>query len=307
MNIAVVGGSGFIGKRIVKNLCEQGHQVKVLDIRGENEQLPSGAIFSHCDITNYQETLTGIQGIDAVFHLAGTVLNVARKNPRLAIELDGVGVANVLEACIKSGTSKFVYASSFYVYDGLRPDQNVSEEDRTDIFSAEMFGAVKMAGEKLVYEYSRIHGLKYVVLRFGPAYGPDPRCTCVVYDFIRDGLRRLPLVIWGKGSRKNQYTYVNDIASASTAVLDRQNEVFNIISPEQVSLRDTAEALSRDYGFKVHYDVSKPEGPSLPYISPSKAIKELGWKPATLSDGVRRTVEAVRADDLREHVVAGIA
>ncbi len=112
-------------------------------------------------------------------------------------------------------------------------------------------------------------------------------------------------MIWGKGIRKNQYTYVNDIANASTSALDRTDEVFNIISPEQLSLRDVAEALSRDYGFKVQYDASKPEGPSLPYISPSKAVKELAWKPLTLNEGVHRTVEAMQADSLRRSVAVG--
>ncbi len=307
MNIAVIGGSGFIGKAIVNNLCATGHGVRVLDIRDQNDWISSKATFAQCDVTHYEETLKALRGSDAVFHLAGTDLNVARKNPRLAIELDGLGLANVLEACIHARIPKIVYASSFYIYDGLPADKEVSEKHHSDIFSAEMFGAVKMIGEKLVYEYSRIHNLEYVVLRFGPAYGPDSRCTCVVYDFLKDGLRGLPLVVWGKGNRKNQYTYVNDIANASTSALDHANEVFNIISPEQVPLRDVAEALSRDHGFKVQYDITKSEGPSLPYISPSKAVEELAWEPVTLREGVQQTLEAMRANSLKDRVVVGTA
>src|SRR5712692_11434740 len=98
MNIAVIGGSGFIGKAIANNLCAAGHGVRVLDIQDHNDWISSKATFAHCDVTNYEETLKALRGADAVFHLAGTVLNVARKNPRLAIELDGLGVANVFEA-----------------------------------------------------------------------------------------------------------------------------------------------------------------------------------------------------------------
>ncbi len=306
MNIAVIGGSGFIGRRLVDSLSQEGNDVRVLDIRKGAEDLPVRASFSHCDIANYQDILKALKGTDAVFHLVGTVLNVARKNPHLAVELDGIGLANVLEACVKARVPKVIYASSFYVYDGLPATEEVSEKTQTNIFSTEMFGAVKMMGEKLVYEYSRLHNLEYVIMRFGPAYGPDSRCTCVIYDFIKDGLRGLPLVVWGKGSRKNQYTYVNDIASALTSSLGRSNEVFNIISPEQTSLRDLAEILSKQYGFKVQYDVSKPEGPSLPYISPSKAIQQLAWKPLTLGQGVRQTIESMR-DSPTERVVAGTA
>jgi len=304
MKIAVVGGSGFIGKQLVRSLCHEGHEVKILDIRADERDVPSGATISQCDIGNYDEARNAIRGSEAVFHLVGTVLNAARKNPHLAVELDCIGLANVLEACVKEKVSKVMYASSFYVYDGLSADIAVSEKDQPGILSAEMFGAVKMMGEKLVYEYSRIHKLEYVVLRFGPAYGPDPRCTSVIYDFLKAGLQGLPLVVWGSGSRKNQYTYVNDIATASTSALRYSNEVFNIISPQQLSLRDTAEALSRDHGFKAQYDLSKPEGPSLPYISASKAIKELAWKPTTLSEGVDETIKAIQSHALKEHVVA---
>jgi UDP-glucose 4-epimerase len=303
MNIAVIGGSGFIGKQLVKKLCQEAHEVRVLDNRDDGAAIPLHATISHCDITNYQETLKAVNGADAVVHLVGTVLNVARKNPHLAIELDGFGLANVLEACVNSRVPKVVYASSFYVYDGLPASQEVSEETQTNIFSAEMFGAVKMMGEKLVYEYSRLHGLEYVVLRFGAAYGPDPRCTCVVYDFIRDGLRGLPLVVWGKGARRNQYTHVSDIANASASALEQSNEVFNIISSENVSLREVAEALSRDHGFKVQYDTSKHEAPSLPYISPSRAIRELNWEPMTLREGVYRTIEAMRRGTMKKPVI----
>src|SRR6266571_5026779 len=229
MKIAVIGGSGFIGKQLVRSLCHEGHEVKILDIRADERDVPSGATISQCDIGRYDEARNAIRGSEAVFHLAGTVLNVARKNPHLAVELDGIGLANVLEACVKARVPKVIYASSFYVYDGLPATEEVSEKTQTNIFSTEMFGAVKMMGEKLVYEYSRLHNLEYVIMRFGPAYGPDSRCTCVIYDFIKDGLRGLPLVVWGKGSRKNQYTYVNDIASALTSSLGRSNEVFNII------------------------------------------------------------------------------
>jgi len=233
--------------------------------------------------------LATLSDVEVVYHLAGTVLGTARKNPYLAIRLDILGTANVLEACIRNKVDKVIYASSFYVYDGIDPGLQVSEKDHTDIFKAELFGVVKLVGERLIQEYHRKYGLKYVILRYGPVYGPSKRCTCVVKDFIETGLQGKSIMIWGKGERKNQYTYVDDVARGSVQALKKNNEIYNLISPERVSIRQIAELLAKKYGFKVEYDLSKKEGPSMPYISPEKTIKELKWNYTRLEEGIEKT------------------
>jgi UDP-glucose 4-epimerase len=291
MKIAVIGGSGFIGKYIVQKLLDKGYFVKVVDIRHETIK---GAEFYISDITNLNQITDALNDIDIVYCLAGTVLNTARKNPHLAVSLDIYGTSNVLEACIKNSIAKIIYASSFYVYDGLPFDQEVDENQCSSIFNAEMFGVVKLLAERLILEYNRRFGLKYVILRYGPAYGPDDRCTCVIKDFIEKGLQKEAIVIWGRGNRKNQYTYVEDIAEGSVNAMHFENEVFNLISPEQLSIRQIAELLASKYGFKVEYDLSKPEGPSMPYMSSKKAMEKLNWKPLSLEEGVEKTYLKMR-------------
>jgi len=235
-----------------------------------------------------------LDDVDVVYHLAGTVLNVSRKNPHLAVHLDLLGTSSVLEASVKNSLKKVIYSSSFYAYDGLPADSHVDEKECSDIFKAEMFGVVKLVGERLILEYNRRHNLNYVILRYGPVYGPGDRCTSVVSEFIKVGLCGNPLVIWGRGERKNQYTYVEDIAKGSAAALAFENEIFNLISPEQVAIRQIAELLVERYGFKVEYDLSKPEGPSMPYISPKKAMRKLNWNPLSLEEGIEKTVNALK-------------
>jgi nucleoside-diphosphate-sugar epimerase len=286
MKIIVTGGCGLIGKYLVKELAKD-HEVLVLDIR--TEKLPKNVRLSIVDITDYHKLLEAMEEADVIYHLVGTVLNTARKNPFLAISLDVTTTANILEACLKYDINKIAYASSFYVYDGLPSEMTVTEDDHTDILNSEIFGMVKLVSERLILEYCKKYGLNFVILRYGPAYGPDDRCTCVVYDFIRDGLKGKPLVIWGKGERKNQYTYVEDLARGSILALNTTNEIFNLISPEQLTIKQVAELMAEKYGFKVEYDLNKPEGPSLPFISPKKAIKKLGWKTTPIIEGISKT------------------
>jgi len=290
MLIAVTGGSGFIGSFLVRRLLEEGHEVVNVDIRRSD----SPGEFHMADVRNLDQLLEALDGVDVVFHLAGTVLNTARKNPYLAVQLDVFGTANVLEACVKNEVGKVLYASSFYIYDGISPERRVDEGDRSSIFDAEMFGVAKLMGERLVLEYSRKYGLKYVILRFGPVYGPHRRCSCVVCDFILEGLSGNPIVVWGEGRRKNQYTYVEDVVDGCIRALKAEDTIYNLISPDYISIRELAELLASKYGFRVEFDRSKKEGPSMPYISPRKAVEELGWRPRSLEEGIERTYEGFR-------------
>jgi len=292
MNVVVIGGLGFIGSCLVEKLLQRGHSVRIVDVRAS--RVPKGAELCIADVTNFNQMMQAVSGFDIVYHLAGTVLNTARKNPYLAVSLDVLGTVDVLEACVKNNVSKIVYASSFYAYDGLPEDLEADEGYRSDIFKAETFGVVKLVGERLVLEYSRRYNLKYVILRYGPVYGSHDRCSSVIQEFIKAGLQGDPLIVWGPGNRRNQYTYVEDIAEGSVSVLSFEDEVFNLISPEQVSIRQIAELLANKYGFKVEYDLSKPEGPSVPYISPLKAMERLNWKPISLDAGIEKSISGMK-------------
>jgi len=290
MRVAVIGGSGFIGSFLIRRLLKEGLDVVNIDIRKGDIDVE----FQLADIRVLDQVMSALSEVDVVYHLAGTVLNVARKNPYLSGQLDIYGTLNVLEACVRNGVDKLLYASSFYVYDGLPPDVRVDESLRSDIFRAEMFGVAKLVGERLILEYNQMYGLKFVILRFGPVYGPHDRCSCVVCDFIRDGLAGKPIVVWGEGKRRNQYTYVEDVAEGAFKAMKYTNEVFNLISPEYRSIREIAELLKAKYGFEVKYDLTRHEGPSMPYISPEKAMKALGWEPINLEEGIERTISSLK-------------
>ena len=291
MRVAVVGGSGFIGSFLVKRLLDEGYDVVSVDII--RCEVP-GAEFHMADVCMLGQITRALSEVDVVFHLAGTTLNTARKNPYLAVQLDVFGTANVLEACVKNEVGKVLYASSFYIYDGISPERRVDEGDRSSIFDAEMFGVAKLMGERLVLEYSRKYGLKYVILRFGPVYGPHRRCSCVVCDFILEGLSGNPIVVWGEGRRKNQYTYVEDVVDGCIRALKAEDTIYNLISPDYISIRELAELLASKYSFHIEFDRSKKEGPSMPYISPKKTMEELGWRPRSFEEGIERTYEGFR-------------
>jgi UDP-glucose 4-epimerase len=285
MRVVVTGGAGFIGSRVVDVLVAQGADVTVLDVQAtkrEDCRTVDGSVLDG-ELLRKQ-----LQGADAVVHLAGFVREGIRKQPYVGTTLQLQGTLNVLDACCANDVAHLAYASSFYVYDGIPSDEKVDETTRLDPLIMELFGSAKYMGETLCLEWARDGGPACGIFRIGPVYGPGG--SSAVGEFIETGLRGETIEVWGSGHRRNQYTYVDDVAEGIVAGL-RTPEIFNLISPEIVSIRELAGLLSEDYGFRATFDESRPEGPSFPYISEEKAERVLGWQSTCLRDGVKRTVD----------------
>jgi UDP-glucose 4-epimerase len=290
VRIAVTGGSGFIGSRLVRRLLEDRYEVVSIDIKeNENNHIETRL----ANVVDLEETKSALKDVDAVFHLAGYVVEPMRTKPYEGTDLHVNGTLNILQACKINRVRKILFASSFYVYDGINEKMIVNEETPLDILKMELFGVTKLLGEALVREYSHKYELNYVIFRFGSAYGAG-NCSCVVKTFLDSGLRGETLEIWGEGNRANQYTYVDDIVEGCVLGLNQTNETFNLVSPESTTTGQLAQMLREKYGFEVTYNKLRKEGPSLPYISSEKVRERLGWKIRNLQDGIEDTMIEMR-------------
>lgn len=293
MKIAVTGGSGFIGSRLVKKLMDKGYQVVVVDL--VEPSMKSDVQVRITDVMNFEQIKSALKDVDVVYHLVGMVVNTVRKNPYKAVLLHSQGTVNVVEACRMNGVKKILYASTFYVYDGISEKVVVNEETPLNPLNMELFGSTKLSGEAIIRDYSRKYGLEYVILRFGSAYGTGG-CSNVVLTFIDLGLKGEPIEVWGEGKRRNQYTYVDDIAEGCVLAMDRTNETYNLISPKETTTGELAELLKKKYGFEVVYNPVQKEGSSMAYMSSRKAITELGWKLVLLEEGIDKIMSEIEEE-----------
>ena len=150
MNIGVIGGSGFIGSHVVDKLIDEGHSVTVLDIMKPHRDDVVHKTIDITDSTSTSVTLTG--GFDVIYLLAAMAdVNDCYKNPVSTIELNVLGVANVLDACVKNEIDRFIFASTVYVYSS----------------QGGFYRCSKQASELYIEEYKRVYGLNYTILRFG--------------------------------------------------------------------------------------------------------------------------------------------
>jgi UDP-glucose 4-epimerase len=290
MKVVVTGGAGFIGRALTSHLRRAGHDTIAADLRGcDDPALPVRQV----DVLDLEQVRDVMAGADAVYHLAGPVLDTARQEPFHASRLQLAGTLNTLEACRSAGVPKILLASSFYVYDGLPADGIVNESSRLDPARMELFGSLKVAAEQLVLGYARKFGLRFAVLRFGSAFGPGAGSN-LVQELVAAGLEGRVLEVWGRGLRSNQYTFVEDIARGALAALRVDDEILNLVGPEEASTGELARLLCRRFGFEMRLLPERPEGGDLPYMSSRKAARVLGWTTTPLEEALDRLVAGLR-------------
>lgn len=284
MKIGVTGGSGFIGSRVVEGLARSNHDVVSIDLVPPTRK--EGFKFVQADLTSYEKTEQLLTGLDAIYHVAGTVLEQVRADPYRASEVNINITRNIAEAARKKDVDKIIFASSFYVYDGIDPEAIVNEATPLNTMKMELFGGTKVFGETLLKEYSKRYGIKYLILRYGSAYGPGGQGSNVIKAFLDSATAGRTIDVWGPGNRRNQYTYVDDLAAGSVLSLSKENEIYNLISPEETSVRQLTEMISRKIPVKVSFALEKKEGSSMPYMSSRKAISDLSWDPISVDQGI---------------------
>jgi len=287
MRVLVTGGSGFLGSYVVSALREAGHSVVIFDI-----QSPNSGDYIRGDLTSLDDLLIGTQGIDAVCHLAAVGdVYLAFDKPYLAAELNVVGTANLMEACLRNQVAKVVYASTWEVY-GEPCYQPIDEAHPCN--PDHPYNITKLAGERIALSYDRLKGVPTLCLRLGTAYGTRMRPNSVFCIFIARALRGEPLVIKGSGEQSRQFTHARDISYAFRCALESavSGEVFNIVSPESISIRQLAEMVAERIPTSITYEEAREGDIASALVSSEKARLALGWEPAVgFSEGLSELVE----------------
>jgi UDP-glucose 4-epimerase len=252
----VTGGAGFIGSHLVDRLVSDGWNVRVLDNfssgRMENIEHQRGSRRVEIlkgDLKNLKEVEKAIRGVDVVFHYAANPeVRVSTTNPEIHFNENVVATFNLLEAMRKSDIEELVFASSSSVY-GEPEGIPVSEE--APIRPVSVYGASKAACENMIHAYSRLYGIRAVVLRYANVVGPRLRHG-VIWDFINK-LRKNPseLEILGDGMQVRSYIYIDDAMEATIIAwrkTENSYEVYNVASEDWITVDEVADEVIKAMG-----------------------------------------------------------
>ncbi|BCJ49730.1 NAD-dependent epimerase [Actinoplanes sp. NBRC 14428] len=252
----VTGGAGTIGSHVVDELIRGGAaEVVVLDnfVRGRRENLAwataNGPVrLVEGDIRDRELVRAETAGKDLVFHLAAIRITQCAEEPRLANEVLVDGTFNVVEAAAAEGVRKVVASSSASVY-GLA-EQFPTTERHHPYHNDTFYGAAKAFNEAMLRSFHSMSGLDYVALRYFNVYGPRMDIYGLYTEVLIRWMERIesgtPPLILGDGLQTMDFVHVADIARANilAARADVTDEVFNVASGTETSLKELAQALS---------------------------------------------------------------
>ncbi|ELP69817.1 NAD-binding protein [Streptomyces turgidiscabies Car8] len=258
--ILVTGGAGTIGSNLVDLLAEGGaREIVVLDnfVRGRRANLakamPSGVVeVVEGDIRDAATVRKVTEGADLVFHLAAIRITQCAQEPRLANEVMVDGTFNVLEAAAEAGVGKVIASSSASVY-GMA--ETFPTTERHHAYNNDTFyGAAKAFNEGMLRSFHAMFGLDYVALRYFNVYGPRMDIHGLYTEVLIRWMERIeagePPLILGDGTQTMDFVDVRDIARANVlaAESDVTDEVFNVASGTETSLRQLADGLLEAMG-----------------------------------------------------------
>ncbi|MGD0864761.1 MAG: NAD-dependent epimerase/dehydratase family protein [Rhizomicrobium sp.] len=319
MRILLTGGAGFIGFHSAAALLAHGHKVVAIDNlnayysptlkEARLAQLASrpGFRFANGDISDAAalDAAAGGESFDAMLHLAAQAgVRHALKDPASYTRSNLVGHQNVLEFARRhEGLAQLVYASSSSVY-GNDTTPPFAEDARADR-PVSYYGATKRAGELLSHSYAELFGLKQTGLRFFTVYGPWGRPDMAYWLFTDAVLAGRPIPVFGKGTLRRDFTYIDDVVAAIVRVVEQPfaaaegapHRIYNLGNSHPESVLDLIRAIENATGRKAQ--IEDAEGPPgdvrETYADITRAARDFGFAPGTpLGEGIRRFVEWFR-------------
>jgi GDP-L-fucose synthase len=321
--IFVAGHLGMVGSAIVRQLKARGYRNIIGRTRAELDLTDQAGVYRFFDLERPQEVYLAAAKVGGIY--ANSTYPAEFIYDNLMVQ------ANVIHAAHTYGARKLLFLGSSCIYPRLAPQPMSEDALLTGKLEPtnEPYAVAKIAGIKLCESYNRqygqTHGTDYRSVMPTNLYGPGdnyhPDNSHVVPALIRRfheaKLSRAPsVVIWGSGTPRREFLYVDDMAAASVHVMQLPMDVYqahthptqshiNVGSGADLSIGELAGLVKEVVGYQgvIEYDRSKPDG-SPRKLMDSARLTQLGWQPAVQ---LRQGLQLAYADFVQHHQRAAAA
>jgi UDP-glucuronate 4-epimerase len=308
MHIVVTGAAGFIGSHTCQALVARGHRVTGLDsfdsylyssdLKRRNASELAGAELVEgdiCDRATVERVVT--REVDVVCHLAALAgVRPSLEEPLRYMRTNIEGTTMIVERMRALGLTRLVFASSSSVYGAkLATQVEAFRESDPCLTPASPYAATKRMGELLLSSYRDLFAIGISALRFFTVYGPRQRPDMAIAKFV-DAIRKGDsITMFGDGSSRRDYTYIDDIVAGTIAAIERvepgQYELYNLGGTDTISLADLIATIERIVGkhARVNQQPDQPGDVPITYANIDRARAALDYAPTTrVEDGIRR-------------------
>ena len=306
--VLVTGGAGFIGSHLCERLVQRGDRVvcydnfdPYYDVGIKERNLAAlvdtpGFTLVRGDIREAGRLTEVLRetGADHVVHLAALAgVRPSLESPALYQEVNVAGTTNVLEAARKAGIRSVVMASSSSVYGAN--EKTPFHEDDPVCAPISPYAASKRAAELAGYVHHHLYDMDVICHRFFTVYGPRQRPDMAIAKFTQRVMRGQPIEMFGDGSTRRDYTFVDDVVDGIVASVDRAHglgfQIFNLGNSETIALSDLIASIGRVVGREPIIETRPEQRGDVTITSADieKAARLLGYAPQTrIEDGLFR-------------------
>ena len=301
--ILLLGGSGFIGKNLVKQLIEDGYDITVFSRNADTDlylrkflpkvHLISGD-FAQYDVNQFKQV---IEKMDCVIHMISST-NPSNMNVLYEFESSVIPTIKLLNACVEGKIKKLIYISSGGTVYGAPRYIPIDEGHRTEPISA--YGIHKLSEEKCIEYYGKTYGLNYIILRLANPFGigQNPKSNQgAIAVFLAKALTHEQIVIWGDGSATRDYVYIEDVIDACTRLITYcgKARIFNVGSSKGYSINQIIRIIGRELKLLplLEYKTGRIQDVSANILDIALLKREVEWTPKIqIEEGIHRMVQA---------------
>jgi GDP-D-mannose 3',5'-epimerase len=304
--ILVTGGGGFVGSHLARYLLQQGHFVRVADVKFDDYIRDYYSERVILDLRNKENCAKAVDGIDKVYNLAANMGGIGFITEVGAEVMHDNTLINtfMLEAARQSGVNRYLFTSSACVYPTYKQtDPNVQGLREEDAYPADpdnFYGWEKLYTEKMCEAYQRDYGMDIRVLRYHNIYGPEgtykggrEKSPAAICRKIAETSDLGSIEIWGDGKQTRSYCYVDDAVRATVLLMESNyDKPINIGSNRLVTINELADIVIRisRKNISKSYNLQAPQGVRGRNADLTLVKKVLNWQPeVTLEAGLAKT------------------
>ena len=305
--ILLTGVAGFIGQKVGEFLLKKGYEVVGIDSLNDYYDVSlkkyrlnllkpyKNFIFCKIDIENYNslKKLFKTYKFKAVMNLAARAgVRYSIEKPFVYFSTNVQGNLNLLELCKEFKVKKFVLASTSSLYAGQKMPFKETLAVNTPISP---YAASKKAAETMCYTYHYLYRIDVTILRYFTVYGPAGRPDMSPFRFIKWIYEEKPVIVYGDGTQKRDFTYIDDIARGTIKALKKVGfEIINLGNNKPYELNYLIHLIEKylNKKAKIKYLPFHKADMKATWADIEKAKEILKWEPKiNLDEGIRRTVE----------------